>query len=339
MAAALQSWRSVQVPWRAPLRAAHPSPAESAGRKLELLRLDDGTGHRGFGEAAPLPGYTGSDPAAARAAALDMATLDLQGRAANLPVWRLLGAATAVPVPVNATIGAEPPSVAATLAEAAAVAGYRTIKVKVGIGAGDDDGVGVDVGIGIGIGDDVARVAAVRAAVGPSVAIRLDANGAWSVADAVEHLRALAVFEIELCEEPVHGAAALATVAAALPALAIAADESAAELLAAGPLAGSRSVVRAVCLKVARGGITALVRDAARARALGLEVYLASTLDGPIGIAAALHAAAVITPDRACGLATLDRFDREPPFAPHDGVMVPPDGPGLGDGLVDWYVG
>ena len=85
----------------------------------------------------------------------------------------------------------------------------------------------------------------------------------------------------------------------------VAADESARD-----PGVFSRRVCDAICLKIARcGGISGLVRDAAAARAAGYEVYLASTLDGPLGIAAALHAAAVVVPDRHCGLATLDRFD------------------------------
>jgi L-alanine-DL-glutamate epimerase-like enolase superfamily enzyme len=72
---------------------------------------------------------------------------------------------------------------------------------------------------------------------------------------------------------------------------------------------------------------------------LGYEVYVASTLDGPLGIAAALHAAAVVRPDRHCGLATLGRL--EPGVAaelvPVAGTMSAPSGAGLGDGLVAWY--
>jgi L-alanine-DL-glutamate epimerase-like enolase superfamily enzyme len=71
---------------------------------------------------------------------------------------------------------------------------------------------------------------------------------------------------------------------------------------------------------------------------LGYEVYVASTLDGPLGIAAALHAAAVIRPDRHCGLATLGRFGRKAPseLAPAAGQMRTAEGPGLGVDL-DWY--
>jgi L-alanine-DL-glutamate epimerase-like enolase superfamily enzyme len=77
------------------------------------------------------------------------------------------------------------------------------------------------------------------------------------------------------------------------------------------------------------GGITGLLRDAARARTLGYQVYLASTLDGPLGIAAALHAAAVVAPDRPCGLATLALFEGADLMPPLDGRIPVPAGPGL----------
>jgi L-Ala-D/L-Glu epimerase len=308
----LETRRTVHVPWRTPLTAAHPDAPRD--RELTVVTLEDDDGLRGHGESAPLAGYSGSDRESAEHAAVDMAEWDLRGRRLGAPVWRLLGADESPVVAVNATIGAELPSQAANEASAAARSGFRTIKVKVGTG------------------DDLARVAAVRAAVGPEVGIRLDANGAWTVREAVQALGALAPFGLELCEEPTHGAEAIAAVAARLPALPIAADESASEVLG-----GARRVCTAVCLKLARGGITALLRDAERARSLGYRVYIASTLDGPLGIAAALHAAAAVAPDAACGLATLDRFLTTPPFEPLRGKMSPPPGPGLGDGLLEWY--
>jgi L-alanine-DL-glutamate epimerase-like enolase superfamily enzyme len=80
------------------------------------------------------------------------------------------------------------------------------------------------------------------------------------------------------------------------------------------------------------------VQAAYQARASGYEVYLASTLDGPLGIAAALHAAAVVHPERVCGLATLSLFaDREDPLPARAGRIEVPEGTGLGDGLVSWY--
>ena len=179
----------------------------------------------------------------------------------------------------------------------------------------------------VGIGDDAGRLAAVRAVLGPGVAIRLDANGAWSVDEAIAALRALAPVRIELCEEPVRGLEQTRQVSAALPEVPVALDETAS---AVGAL--DERVCQAVCLKIASsGGISGLLDAARRARVAGYEVYIASTLDGPLGIAAALHAAAAVRPDYACGLATLSLFDGRPDLLPAAlGRIELPGGPGLG---------
>ncbi len=331
---------------RAPFDSAWGSVTE---RELVLLELEDDDGNRGLGEAAPLAGYEGvgiddsrlglercqelfarSDGAdrgdlLARCgeqtvvphalAAIDEALWDLAGRRAGEPVWRMLGAAQPQPIDVNWTIASTDRAGAAREAGSARSAGYRCVKVKVGIG------------------DDAGRLAAVRAAAGPAMAIRLDANGAWSVGEAVAALRAFEPLGIELCEEPVHGLEAAAELSA-LTRIPVAIDET-------SQLDGAleQRVCRAVCLKVGRsGGISATIADARRARDAGYQVYLASALDGPVGIAAALHVAAAIRPDRFCGLATLGLFaGADNPLPPRDGVLVPPTSPGLGAGLGAWY--
>lgn len=335
---------------RARLRAPFVSASGSLGdRELVRLRLEDSAGHVGFGEAAPLPDYNGVSvddvrealdgcrstlAHAARmsreellaqctelavlaptVAAIDLALWDLEGRRTGQPVWRLLGAPAAEPVEVNYTIAAPDRAGAAAQASAARAAGFRCVKAKVGIG------------------DDAGRLAAIRAVLGPDVAIRLDANGAWSTDEAAAALRALGPAGIELCEEPVRGLAQIREVAAATT-VPIALDETASAI---GAL--EDRVCQAVCLKIAScGGITGVVHAARHARAAGYEVYLASTLDGPLGIAAALHAATVVRPDRACGLATLQLFaDREDPLPAGEGRIEVPGGPGLGDGLSAWY--
>jgi L-alanine-DL-glutamate epimerase-like enolase superfamily enzyme len=125
--------------------------------------------------------------------------------------------------------------------------------------------------------------------------------------------------------------AALSAVRAESP-VPVAMDETAAEPGAAGSGAAD-----AVCLKIARcGGISALLRDAAAARAARSAVYVASSYDGPLGIAAGLHAAAALLaggPVAACGLATLDAFAdpaaRPAALAPTAGEIAVPDAPGL----------
>jgi len=327
---------------RTPLAAAHGTVAERELLDVLILGAD---GVAGAGEAAPLPSYDGVTLDDVRGAledcrpivhdaeglpramvldacrkaavlpqavaAIDLALWDLEGRRADVPVWRLLGAhPVPEPIAVNALIGAEDRAGAATEARRAVEAGFGCVKLKVGIG------------------DDAGRVAAVRAAVGPDVALRLDGNGAWSVEEALAHLRALAPTGIELCEEPVHGVDELRAVAAQAE-VPVAMDET-----GVGPGALASGATPIVCLKLSRcGGITGVLEAAETVRAAGGEVYLASTLDGPLGIAGALHAAAVLRPSRQCGLATLGAFEElelDPVLAVERGVMRVPTGPGLG---------
>jgi L-Ala-D/L-Glu epimerase / N-acetyl-D-glutamate racemase len=313
-------------------------------RSLLAVRLRAQDGTVGCGEAAPLEAYDGVGLEAVRAeieacrdvladgdaapraelldacrrrcslpqsvAAIDLALWDLAGRRAHLPVARLLAADPAPQVPVNATVGATDEAQAARRAQAAVANGFRCLKVKVGV-----DG-------------DARRVAAVRAAAGRGVAIRLDANGAWSVEEAVRAVRGFATRGIELCEEPVHGVEGLRAVRTALEGrVPIAMDETATQ-----PGAAGSGATDAVCLKVAgAGGISGVIDAARAARAAGSDVYLASTLDGPAGIAAALHAAAALRVGRPCGLATLELFaDAPDPFPARRGAIAVPDTPGLG---------
>src|SRR5204862_2665281 len=122
----------------------------------------------------------------------------------------------------------------------------------------------------VAVGDDAGRLAAVRAVAGPEMKIRLDANGAWSLAEAESNLRMLAPVQIELCEEPVHGVEAIRKLSPQTE-IPLALDESAAE-----PGALERRACELVCLKVSGcGGLSGLLADAQRARAAGYEVYVA----------------------------------------------------------------
>ena len=178
----------------------------------------------------------------------------------------------------------------------------------------------------VAVGDDAGRVAAVRAAAGPATLLRLDANGGWSVDQALAAIGALEAAGLELVEEPVHGIEAVRAVRAASAAR-IAIDET-----AALPGALESGCADAVCLKLARcGGISGLLAAARTARADGCEIYVASTYDGPVGIAAALHACAALAADGplralrpcdarvvqrpACGAAGQRRRDRRPRFS------------------------
>jgi o-succinylbenzoate synthase len=312
-------------------------------RELFVLELTGPDGVTGRGEAAPLEPYDGvsadvvehvlglyaeelrgSSPDVpgpllidrCRAiaelpcalAAVDLALWDRAGRRSGRPVASLLTNDHAESVACNATIGATDRAGAAAEAARAVADGFGCVKLKVGAG------------------DDAGRVAAVRAAIGPDVLLRLDANGAWSVAEAVAAIEALSPAGLEFVEEPVHGLDELREVRGRV-AVRIAADESAALHGAFAP-----GIADAVCLKISRcGGIGALLAQATLARATGTEVYVSSSLDGPLGIAAAVHAAAALRIEAPCGLATLGMLEIEPvaDLQVKEGAIAVPSSPGL----------
>ena len=329
--------------FRRPVRTAW---GELAEREVLELTLTGGDGVAGRGESAPLEPYDGVPLAIARQAleayrpvleradelggarvlegcraiadlpqalaAVDIALWDRAARREGVPVAALLAAAPAAAVTVNATIGATDRAGAASQAFEAARAGFGCVKVKVGVG------------------DDAGREAAVRAALGPTVDLRLDANGAWTVEEAVAAIEGLAPAGLELVEEPVHGVRELAEVRRAVP-VRIAMDETAD---VAGALASGAA--DAVALKLGRsGGISGLLAAAGLVQATDAEPYVTSTFDGPLGVAAALHAAAALAGGHeaplACGLATLGLFEGLEDVLPvHGGRIRLPDGPGLG---------
>lgn len=120
-------------------------------------------------------------------AALEMALWDILGKLAGLPVYRLLGGQVRDSVPIKWSISGVEPARAAAIASWAIEQGFDTMKVKVGI-----DPI-----------QDVARVRAVREAVGPEVRLGIDANGAWAPAMAVTMIPRLEEFGVFFAEQPV----------------------------------------------------------------------------------------------------------------------------------------
>jgi O-succinylbenzoic acid--CoA ligase len=257
------------------------------------------------GEAAPLRGFgTESDvecffalerwaaggpapdvrvaPTAAFAVETAREAAAAAARGLPLAAWLALGSGDVeVPtsVPVNALLFATVPGEAAEEAVAACALGYRTLKLKVGAATLDAD---------------VARVRAVRAAVGDHVALRLDANGAWDVEGAQRALSRLREFAPEYVEQPVPPSLdgefqALAEATGTK----LAADESASDPTRARALIAARAV-DVLVLKPQRLGLGETVRIGREARAAGLRVVVSTLLDGPIGVAASLHAACAI---------------------------------------------
>jgi o-succinylbenzoate synthase len=293
-------------------------------RRIVLMRLEDEDGAVGYGEAAPFEPYDGvsvervEDVLRGRSreelpqaqAAVEMALLDLEARREGRPI----GEPGAIAIPVNRTLPAGPADEVAEHARDGVRAGYQCFKVKVGRP------------------DDEERVAAVREAIGSWPALRLDANGAWSVDEAVQRITALEQHDLELVEQPCATLPELAEVRRRVS-TPIAADES-----ITGPDDVRAAVAAGACdavnVKLSSCGGVERARAAIRtAGEAGVAAYLSSTLDGPWGISAALQLAAGETFQLACGLATLELFDS--PLAdllpPARGGLQPvPQGPGLG---------
>ncbi len=346
-------WRPFRLPLRRRFEAAHGPTVAREGVLVELVAAD---GASGVGEASPTPTLGDGtaadvlallerhaaallrDPAAACAAlapgpgvaalrcAIDSALLDLAGRVRAVPVAALLSSTPAPRVYANAVIGLGAAEAVAAYAREAVAAGYATVKLKVGGGS---------------IDDDVARVAAVRAAV-PGALVRLDANGAWSEAEARDALARLAPLRIELIEQPVAAADvdALARLrrAAWLP---VAADEAAADTASAERVlvAGAADLLMLKPMRL--GGIRPALALARRAAALGVGVLVTTTFDSSVGTAAALQLAAAVDGSArvappgalAHGLGTGEQLAADVvahTLVPARGVLALPAAPGLG---------
>ncbi|MPZ81974.1 MAG: o-succinylbenzoate synthase [Actinophytocola sp.] len=195
-------------------------------------------------------------------------------------------------IPINCTVPAVVPERAH---EIAANSGCRTAKIKV---ADHPES----------LAEDLARVEAVRDALGQDGAIRVDANALWDVDTAVNHIRQLdkAAGGLEYVEQPCPTIEELAAVRRKVE-VRIAADESIRR--AEDPLrvavAGAADVAVIKCTPL--GGVR---RSLQVAEAAGLPCVVSSALETSIGLAAQLALAGALPElDFACGLGTLSLLD------------------------------
>jgi len=209
----------VSVPLKIPVRGVHGTIAT---QRSVLVRVATADGVDGWGNVDPVGGYStvsadevasvigrlapallGADALNAQRAlvamdavvegkleakaAIEMALLDLAGRALGVPVTTLLGGRVRDEVHFNAWIGTVPPEQAAGEATEWAARGFRSAKIKL-------DGA-TEAGL--------ARVAAVRAAVGDRLALRVDFNESLTLAEAVPFIRRLQPYALTLVEQPI----------------------------------------------------------------------------------------------------------------------------------------
>jgi len=273
-----------------------------------LVRVVTDQGIVGIGEACPFPPITGetqaTNAAAARTirdmlvgrdplavdglireigpivhanpsavAAYDMALYDILGQVAGLPLFRLLGGDKSQ-FETDITTGLDTPEAMAAETKGYADAGYKTLKAKVGR---DPD-------------TDVARIRAIREAIGYDLNLRIDANQGWSVPQAIEALRKMEKYRVQLVEQPVAASDVdgLKAVRAASP-IPVMADEA-----CFLPADAVRLVRAEACdyfnIKLMKaGGILNAVRIAHVAGAANIPCMVGCMLESKLGLTAAAH--------------------------------------------------
>ena len=250
----------------------------------EALLLD---GPFGWGEFAPFVEYGDEEAAAWLASGIEAA-------------WQGWPTPRRDLVAVNATVPAVAADQVSSILDRFGDCG--TVKVKVAES-------------GQSVADDIARVRAVRAA-RPDAAIRVDANGAWTVDEALVALRSLAEFGLQYAEQPCASVEELAALREQLDRadvqVPLAADESIRK--ADDPLRVARTgAIEVAVVKVAPlGGVARTLAVAQELSALGVRLVVSSALDTSVGIAAGVAAAAALPAEPlACGLGTVALFSSD----------------------------
>lgn len=271
-------------------------PLVSRFRRVDVREALLFEGPNGWTEFSPFTEYGDAESSAWLAAAVDFG-------------WGILPPLVRDTVRVNATLPAVGPDAVPGVLDR--FPGCRTVKVKV-------------AEPGQVLADDVARVAAARAYLGPEGRVRVDANGGWNVDEAERAVHALAPFDLEYVEQPCATVDELVELRERIAYLDIpvAADESVRK--ADDPLAVARAGAADLLVIKAQplGGIAAALRIVSEA---GLPVVVSSALDTSVGISMGLHlAAAIPSLEFDCGLATASLLAADvtsEPLVPVDGLL------------------
>lgn len=304
------------------------SPFVTAVRRADsadvvVVRVTDGAGCSGWGEAAiswhvtgespesvaatvsgPLAqviiGKDPADPAlptevaravwgnAAARSAVECALADLSAQRMGEPLHRRLGG-VARTISTDMTLSVAAPEALTRRAAMHVAEGFRVLKIKV------QDPV-----------EAIEGIRAVRSAIGDEIVLRVDANQAWEISEAIRTIRALEEYHLEFVEQPVPAGdiEGLARVSAAVS-TPIMADESVRSAADVRLVARSRAA-SLVNIKIAKtGGLAEALRAAKTAADAGISVVVGCMLEGSVGVGAAASLASAIAPDSVHDLDTI----------------------------------
>jgi L-alanine-DL-glutamate epimerase-like enolase superfamily enzyme len=251
--------------------------------------------------------------------AFDIALFDILGKYTNLPLYALWGGKNNRVITTDMTIGIDTPEVMAKEALSFKKEGFPAIKVK----------------LGEETKSDVARIKAIREAIGLDIPLRIDANQGWDTVTAIKTLKELEKYNIEHCEEPIlrWNNTDLAYVRSKSP-IPIMADESVFDHMDAFRLA-SMKACDYFNIKLAKsGGLNNALKIISIAEASGIKSQVGCMSETRLGLTALAHlvvarknivhfdldSALQLTEDPVIGGMTYGE----------NGIVIVPDTPGIG---------
>jgi o-succinylbenzoate synthase len=351
-------WHTYRLPF---LHKFHTAHGFMDTREGVIVQVTTNEGVTGIGEIAPLPTFNGgsladacsllpelnghlyysklyealellagekvSTKSASTLCGLEIALLDALGKTTDCSVSTLLSPAHFTPreaVPVNAVISAKATKAAAEIALNAKKNGFPCVKLK--------------VGLGLSISEEVERIATVRDTIGPTIHLRLDANEAWQLEEAIAILSQCVPYNIQYIEQPLkaQNLVGMRTLRQEIP-IPIAVDEAVHDLESVYLVLDNEVADILVIKPQLAGGLRIAQQMIRAASESGVYCVITSTIEAGIGLAAELHlVAASPQVTLECGLATLplladDLLAEE--LLVRDGFLAVPTGPGLGVGL------
>ena len=255
--------------------------------------------------------------------AFDIALHDIAAQAAGQPLFRFIGGTDNRPLTTDYTVSLGSPERMTADAEAIVRNGFKVIKVKLGSGAKED----------------IARINAIRVAIGNSIPLRIDANQGWTPEVAIQVLNALAPFNVQHCEEPIPRwqFTEMRRVKEASP-IPIMADESCCDHHDAERLIALGACQRFNIKLGKSGGLFMARKIIALAEQAGIHVQMGGFLESRLAWTAAAHLALTSDTVRYCDMDTPLMFTADPvlggiEYGPGGSIRVP-DRPGLGASIV-----